>query len=287
MVGAVGLSIFLARPALAQWAPACTAGTLQDYLSLGSAGCSVGNVTFSNFGQVGWAFDAFAGLYSTRTPIPLSAFDVRPTTAPGGYVGLTITAPFLSGSVACPCFPSGNMTGVSYFLMGGYLATARQGYRLNYFTTQNRGQRTVSGAGAGNFASAVTQSVLYSGNPQTDPSSPIVVDAVNDVTPPYQGATYLPVAGHVTNPYAQVFSFDLATAFYTTASGNGAASVTGFEADFLVSTATVTPEPGSLSLLVLGLSGVTATVSRRRKRRGPSARRPTSADPDCVPDSPR
>lgn len=265
VAGAV-LSMSFARPALAQWAPACTTGTLQDYLSLGSAGCSVGNVTFSNFGQVGWALVASYGSAgsSLSFPIPYSAFQVRPTTAPGGYVGFTILADFLNGSVACPCSPAGNLMGLSYYLTAGYSATARQGTKLNYFNTLHRGGPSVTGSGAANYASAVTQTALYAGDPNSNPSAPLVYHAVNYVNPPYQGVVYPPSPLPVPNGTSQVFSLNLATGWAVM--GVGSAQVSGFEADFLVSTASTTPEPATLSLLALGLSGIGAAVGRRRRR---------------------
>lgn len=102
----------------------------------------------------------------------------------------------------------------------------------------------MTGSGAANYASAVTQTALYAGDPNSNPSAPLVYHAVNYVNPPYQGVVYPPSPLPVPNGTSQVFSLNLATGWAVM--GVGSAQVSGFEADFLVSTASTTPEPATL-----------------------------------------
>ena len=75
------LTVFMAAGSSVAWATACTSGSLASYEALGSAGCTIGDLIFSNFS------------YSTA-PVGLAPSDsqVTLTFSSGSETGFTMTA---------------------------------------------------------------------------------------------------------------------------------------------------------------------------------------------------
>ncbi len=70
----------------------CSSGTLASYISLGSAGCTIGGYTFFDFQLTNATGTGGA------TPIPASAIDVEGL-GPAGTSGAAAVAPFLTGDI--------------------------------------------------------------------------------------------------------------------------------------------------------------------------------------------
>jgi hypothetical protein len=222
-----------AIPSFASVAPVCPVGTLQDYVNLGSTGCTVGGVLFSNF---------------TVEPVPSGELPLDPNL---NALSVHLETPFLEG------------VGIA-FENTGALEPAGPGQvrdlllRFNIEALSTLSTNEATTAVSSNSAFGIDSSTL----------DLCAGGSFTDGTPSGCSGNFAMVGANTSNPptsrfgsttFPETKSLD---AFFDLREDGGATG--GALADFSDFTVIPTPEPSMVPMLVVGLGALVLYVERRR-----------------------